>query len=323
MQACQLLNSCSDIASPRFDIIDQVTYWINSQLNLSGKRLCDLGCGPGLYTERFAKHDAKVTGVDFSKYTLDYARQQSGQSIDYIQADYLLDKLPLEFDVITLIYTDLCVLSPKQRSTQLARMRKMLNPGGHIVIDVAGTGLLDKKEETTLIENKLMNGFWAPGEYTGIQKSFVYDEQFLTLDRYVICEPDETWQVYNWFEHYTPQIIEPELHAAGFIIEKVAGDLTSSPLTHNSDLTGVIARALEINHEMLVITSISFLSLDTMRFCLSSFTWRLCRPVNLCSYSETENRSPAVPGIITHLLIPGFQQAHLRLQICNSLVPFL
>ncbi len=102
----------TDLASRRFELTDRVVNWINSQLNLSGKSLCDLGCGAGLYTNRFAAMNADVTGVDFSKYTLDYARNQAKQPIRYIQADYLLDDLPTSFDVITLIYTDLCVLSP-------------------------------------------------------------------------------------------------------------------------------------------------------------------------------------------------------------------
>lgn len=235
------LNQETDLASRRIEVIDKVTHWIDSQLSLSGKKLCDLGCGPGLYTERFAKHGAKVTGVDFSQYTLDYAKKQTKQSICYIQADYLSDMLPSGFDVITLIYTDLCVLSPEQRRNLLSKMRKMLNPGGHIVFDVAGMGLLKKREEVTLIEDNLMGGFWAPGEYVGIQKSYIYEDQYLALDRYVIVEPKETWQVYNWFQHYTQQIIESELREAGFTIDQMVGDLTGSPLIPDGELIGIIA----------------------------------------------------------------------------------
>ena len=175
------LNQETDLASRRFELIDRVVNWIDSQLNLSGKSLCDLGCGPGLYTERFAAMNADVTGVDFSKYTLDYARNQTKQPIRYIQADYLSDELPTGFDVITLIYTDLCVLSPDQRKILLGRMRRMLNPDGRIVIDVAGLGLMKSKETVTLIEDKLMAGFWAERDYVGIQKSFLYPEENLSL----------------------------------------------------------------------------------------------------------------------------------------------
>jgi len=235
------LNQETDLASRRCEAIDRVVNWIDSQINLSNKSLCDLGCGPGLYTERFAELNAKVTGVDFSKYTLDYAREQSKQPVRYIQADYLIDELPSGFDVITLIYTDLCALSKIQRRTLLGRMRGMLNSEGRIVIDVAGMGQFNNKDEITLIEDRLMGGFWSAGEYVGIQKSFLYQDQSLSLDRYVIVEPNETWQVYNWFQHYTPKSIEAELQEAGFNITEMVGDLTGEQLTADGDLIGIIA----------------------------------------------------------------------------------
>ena len=235
------LNQDTDLASRRFEVIDDVVGWIDSQLELQGKRLCDLGCGPGLYAQRFALRGAEVTGIDFSQNSLDYAKANSSSSIRYIQADYLLDDLPAGFDVITLIYTDLCVLSPNQRGVLLGKMRNMLNPGGHIVLDVAGLGLLHNRQEITLIEDRLMGGFWAAGDYVGIQKSFIYEELHLALDRYVIVEPNETWEIYNWFQHFTPQMIEEELRASGFAVVNMAGDLAGSPLTENGELIGVIA----------------------------------------------------------------------------------
>ncbi|THB75103.1 MAG: class I SAM-dependent methyltransferase [Gammaproteobacteria bacterium] len=237
------LNQETDLASRRFEVIDKVVNWIDSQLSLSGKKLCDLGCGPGLYTERFAAINANVTGVDFSKTSIEYAVAMAKQSIQYIQADYLLDDLPAGFDVITLIYTDLCVLSPAQRQNLLNRMRKMLKPGGYIVIDVAATASLASKSEVTLIEDKLMGGFWSAGEYVGIQKSYLYPEENLSLDRYLIIEPSESWQIFNWFQHFTPQSIELELTQAGFEIAEMAGDLTGKGLQPYDELIGVIAKA--------------------------------------------------------------------------------
>ncbi|MCG7904027.1 MAG: class I SAM-dependent methyltransferase [Candidatus Thiodiazotropha weberae] len=235
------LSQETDLASRRVEVIDRVVTWIDGKIELSGKKLCDLGCGPGLYTKRFSEHGAQVTGIDFSEYSLNYAKSNSGGVVNYLQADYVVDQLPTGFDLITLIYTDLCVLSPEQRSILLRKMRGMLNPGGKIVLDVAGMGLLNGRQEVTLIEDRLMGGFWAAGDYVGIQKSYLYDEQHLALDRYVIVEPDETWQIYNWFQHYTPQMIETELRNSGFAITELAGDLTGKPLVENSDLMGIIA----------------------------------------------------------------------------------
>ena len=236
------LNQETDLASRRIEVIDLVVGWIDKQLNLSGKSLCDLGCGPGLYTERFSAVGAEVTGIDFSQYALKYARSQSNGYVRYLHADYLNDSLPSGFDVITLIYTDLCVLSPGQRSILLNRMRSMLKPGGHIVLDVAGLGLFRNRQEVTLIEDRLMGGFWAEGDYVGIQKSFIYEDHYLALDRYIIVEPEKTWQIYNWFQHYSPQMIEEELRESGFAVVELAGDLTGKSLSKNGELVGIIAR---------------------------------------------------------------------------------
>ncbi len=238
------LNQETDLASRRFEIIDQVVNWIDSQLHLSGKSMCDLGCGPGLYAQRFSDKGADVTGVDFSALSLEYAdlkARENEQSIRYIHADYLVDDLPTGFDIVTLIYTDLCVLSPEQRTILLGRMREMLNADGQIVIDVAGMGLLTGKEECTLIDDQLMNGFWAKGDYVGIQRTFVYPDERLSLDRYLIVEPNETWQIFNWYQHYTPESLQAELRRAGFADVKMVGDLTGKPLEIDGDFIGVIA----------------------------------------------------------------------------------
>jgi SAM-dependent methyltransferase len=238
------LNQETDLASCRFESIDQIVNWIDSKLNLSGKRVCDLGCGPGLYTQRFSARGADVTGVDFSTHALEYANlkaRDNAQPIRYLNADYLSDDLPTGFDLVTLIYTDYCVLSPEQRSILLRRMREMLNPDGQIVIDVAGIASLACKEELIEIEERLLDGFWAEGDYVGIKRSFVYPDKNLSLDRYLIVEPDESWQIFNWFQHFTPESIEAELQNAGFEIDQMVGDLSGVPLKPESDLIGIVA----------------------------------------------------------------------------------
>jgi SAM-dependent methyltransferase len=235
------LSQETDLASRKVESIDCVVEWIDAQLDLSEKSMCDLGCGPGLYAQRFASRGAKVTGVDFSAHALDYAETQGPKTIRYIEADYLLDDLPTDFDIVTLIYTDFCVLSPAQRKILLGRMRGMLNPGGQIVLDVAAIGSFAQKEEVTIIQDRMMGGFWAADDYVGIQRTFVYPEEYLSLDRYLIVEPRETWQIYNWFQYFTPESIEAELQNAGFEIEQMVGDLSGVPLLPKSDFIGIVA----------------------------------------------------------------------------------
>lgn len=239
------LNQDTELASRRFETIDRIVTWIDSTLGLHDKRVCDLGCGPGLYAQRYAALGSDVCGVDFSEHSLEYARRQANenkQSIRYIQADYLSGELPVDFDIVTLIYTDYSVLSPTQRSRLLGRIRKMLRPGGRLVMDVAGMGSFSAKEHCTLIEDRLMGGFWAEGDYVGIQRSFVYPEECLSVDRFVIIEPTETWQIFNWFQYFSPGSLEGELGSGGYAVDEMFGDLAGQPLQEESDYIGVIAR---------------------------------------------------------------------------------
>lgn len=223
------LDPACDLASRRPEAIDRIVDWIEGHIGLSGKAVCDLGCGPGLYTERMAMHGAHVTGVDFSPRSLNHARWSATAKrlpITYREADYLKDELPEQQSIVTLIYGDFCVLSPEQRRSLLTRIRAMLKPGGHLVFDVFSRPQFGQCAEEFKCERRLMNGFWAEGDYFGFQVTFVYPDQFVALDRYLIVEPTRTREIYNWMQYFTPDEIKSELAEAGFEVTQIF-DLSS------------------------------------------------------------------------------------------------
>jgi 2-polyprenyl-3-methyl-5-hydroxy-6-metoxy-1,4-benzoquinol methylase len=66
----------SDAASRRHVTIDKdVENLLSSGFLKPGYRVLDLGCGPGLYCSRLARKGLKMTGVDISERSLDYARR--------------------------------------------------------------------------------------------------------------------------------------------------------------------------------------------------------------------------------------------------------
>ena len=72
--------------------------------------LLDIGCGPGIYAERFTKEGYQVTGIDFSKRSIDYALESALRqelSITYLFQDYLQMNLKKVFDFGTMIYCDM------------------------------------------------------------------------------------------------------------------------------------------------------------------------------------------------------------------------
>ena len=241
------LDPNTNLASRRPRTMDASVAWLDQQLTLRGKRVCDLGCGPGLYAKRFAALGAEVTGIDFSESSLAHARaeaESAGKEITYVQADYTKTRLPTETDLFTLIFCDFCALSAGQRRGLLREVHAALNPGGHFVFDVHSMREFETHEEGDLIEFRLMNGFWSANDYLGLKKSFKYPSEKVSLDRYLIIEADEQRQIYNWLQYFSEETLATELRAAGFELEATAGSLAGEPLHEDSLLIGVIAQAI-------------------------------------------------------------------------------
>jgi 2-polyprenyl-3-methyl-5-hydroxy-6-metoxy-1,4-benzoquinol methylase len=70
------LNEDIDVSSRNAKFIDRSVEWIASRFNVGARtKIADFGCGPGLYATRLAQRQADVTGIDFSKRSIQYAQE--------------------------------------------------------------------------------------------------------------------------------------------------------------------------------------------------------------------------------------------------------
>lgn len=240
------LDEKQELASRRIETIEASVDHIDQVLTLSGKTICDLGCGPGLYTERFHDRGAKTIGVDVSPVTLHHARGQAertGREIEYIKADYTKLEFSDQYDIMTMIYCDYCVLSPGQRAALLAKVKSALPSGGYFVFDVFSLAAFEGFEEGDVIEPNLMAGFWSANDYVGLKRSIKYLEDQVSLDLYLIVEKNRNWLVYNWLQYFSVETLTAELSDAGFVVDRIDGDLTGAALNDASPTLAVFARA--------------------------------------------------------------------------------
>ena len=243
MLACHL-DQETRFASRPIAEIDDIVDWLDSQLVLADKRVCDLGCGPGLYATRMVQHGADVLGVDFSKVAIAHAESQASTSQNgptYLLADYVEDELPGGFDLVTLIYFDYCALSPNDRRKLLGRIHSMLRPGGKLVMDVVAASAFTQSCEQLAIEKNLMGGFWSDKDYVGIHRTWLYEDLLLSLDHYVIVESADQWEVLNWMQYFSQNQLVGELTDAGFVVDTLAGSLTGEALVDAGPEIAVIA----------------------------------------------------------------------------------
>ncbi|HEU0297751.1 MAG TPA: class I SAM-dependent methyltransferase [Anaerolineales bacterium] len=239
------LNPDIDAASRRAETIDRSVRWMIETLRLKpGASLLDLGCGPGLYASRFAQAGFKVTGVDYSRRSIEYASRYAKENnleIDYRYQNYLEFKDENQYDAAFLIYGDFCPLSTEQRSTLLKNVHCALKPNGKFALDVT-TPEDRKKHGNKNHWYALESGFWKPGPHLVLEEGFDYPDQSIWLDQYTVIEADGKVSVYrNWFQDYTPETITHELEQGGFSVESVWGDLTGEPYTPASEWIGIMA----------------------------------------------------------------------------------
>jgi len=226
--------------------IERTVAWLVEVLGLQpGDAVIDLGCGPGLYASRLAGRGLRVTGVDYSRRSIDYATQhaqKAGLEIIYRNQDYLTLEDENLYDAALLIYGDFCPLAPEKRARLLASVRRALVPGGRFALDVT-TRLCRKKYGAGSTWYAVETGFWKPGPHLVLEQGFDYPEQSIYLDQFVIIESDGTVTVYrNWFQDYDPEAIVAELEAGGFVVEGVWSDLEGTPYSKDTQWIGLVAR---------------------------------------------------------------------------------
>jgi len=240
------LDEEGDISSRNKAFIDRSVEWIASHFNVgAGTKIVDFGCGPGLYTTLLAQRGADVTGIDFSKRSIQYAQgvaAKEGLTVRYVNQNYLEFEMEGRFHLILMIMCDFCALSPNQRRHLLGKFHMLLEPGGFLLLDVYSLTAFEQREEMVKFETNLIDGFWSPDKYYGFLNRFKYEEDKVVLDKYTIEEATRTRTVYNWFQHFTCEGLEKELTACDFAVEKFYSDVAGSPYNPKGTEFAVVAK---------------------------------------------------------------------------------
>lgn len=240
------LNENINVSSRNKKFIEQSVDWIVSKFDINDtSNICDFGCGPGLYTTRFAENGANVTGIDFSKRSIEYAKNSAKEKnleIDYVNQNYLLYDTEKRFDLITMIMCDFCALSPLQREYLLQIFFKILKPNGSILLDVYSLELFKKLEEKSEYGINLLNGFWSQEKYYGFLNTYKYEIEKVILDNYTIIEKNRNRVIYNWLQFFNKESLVQEFEKNNFIVEAVYSDVAGNKFDLNSDEIAIIAK---------------------------------------------------------------------------------
>ena len=199
------LNENVDLASRKPETIKNTVDWILEKSGGQKLNIFDLGCGPGLYSTILAEKGHNVTGVDFSENSIDYAKnkaKEDGLEINYIRSNYLELELPEQsFDLVLLIYTDLGVLLPEDRTKLLGFIHRVLKPGGTFIFDVLNDEELSNKVTPKNWE-VAEAGFWNPEPYLALSESFLYEQEKVILYQHQVVDENDKLDVYRFWTHF-------------------------------------------------------------------------------------------------------------------------
>lgn len=242
------LDADNDGASRKMTTIQKSVEWIcDCCQDVKGKKLLDLGCGPGIYAELLNDKGFSVTGIDFSKRSIAYAQnhaKETDRNIEYHYQNYLEMDYCNKFDVITMIYCDFGVLSPDDRTILLKKIYNALKVDGVLILDAWNTPYLYQFKEFHSIAYE-ENSFWTSKPCAVIQKNKYYPETNNVLERYLVITEDAC-ECYNiWNQIYSKSSFTEEICKQGFRSVSVYDDICGRSFTDSDvSICGVFSKSI-------------------------------------------------------------------------------
>jgi 2-polyprenyl-3-methyl-5-hydroxy-6-metoxy-1,4-benzoquinol methylase len=240
------LDESHDWASRRAEKRVRIVDELQRLTDLSpGDRVLDVGCGPGLYCQEWARRGMRVQGWDYAPAAIEHARRQAGEAglkIEYVRDDYRNLQAEGHFDLVTLIFGDLNVFSMTDAEALLARVRGVLRPGGYFFADVT-TPQFYPEQEMRQSFGYHEAGLWSDAPYLELHESHPVRADNLRWQRYVIVEAHSgRARVFTtWSQEYTPDTIAALLERAGLSLRAIYDDPDVSPLCDQRGWLGVLA----------------------------------------------------------------------------------
>ncbi|WP_105614645.1 class I SAM-dependent methyltransferase [Vallitalea okinawensis] len=241
------LNPEWDAASRKKETIEKTTNWLINRFKLNkDSRLIDLGCGPGLYCQKLSKNGVNITGMDYSKRSIEFAKKaakEEGLSIQYMYQDYLTMDFEKEFHIALMIYCDFGVLNVQAQKKLLSNIHRSIKEDGYFVFDVFTPVRKDLVASFKHWNIQDKGGFWSAEPYIELQEKTYDEENQLSLMKHTILKDDRVVKTYNlWEQVYTPETISKLLSQNGFEVIEIYNGLTGNKYTNSTDLLGVVAR---------------------------------------------------------------------------------
>lgn len=212
---------------------------------LTDGRICELGCGTGIMTEKFAKAGYQMIGLDKSVDMLAIAKQKQEETksdILYLNQDMTEMELDKPVDACISVCDSMnYLLQEEEMSALFERVKKYLTPGGLFIFDL---------KTVYCYRNVIGNQTWVEQdeEVSYIWENFFYEDQ--DINEYMLTifrkQPDsglyERMEEAHYQRAYSPERLKSLLAEAGLTLVDSFDEDMESPIRENSERIYLIAK---------------------------------------------------------------------------------
>lgn len=212
---------------------------------LTDGRICELGCGTGIMTEKFAKAGYQMIGLDKSVDMLALAKQKQEETksdILYLNQDMTEMELDKPVDACISVCDSMnYLLQEEEMSALFERVKKYLTPGGLFIFDL---------KTVYCYRNVIGNQTWVEQdeEVSYIWENFFYEDQ--DINEYMLTifrkQPDsglyERMEEAHYQRAYSPERLKSLLAEAGLTLVDSFDEDMESPIRENSERIYLIAK---------------------------------------------------------------------------------
>jgi SAM-dependent methyltransferase len=242
------LSQQHDAASRRFLVIDCHVEWIEKNL-LGGQpaRVLDLGCGPGLYTNRLARIGHTCRGIDFSPASVAYARQQAEEEklpCEYSLADIRTAEYGQGYDLVMLIFGELNVFRRDDALGILRKARAALNPDGRLLLEPHSFDAVRKIGQEPRNWWSAQEGLFGDDPHVVLTEAFWDEETCSATERFYVIDAGciEVERFAQSMQAYTDEDYQALIAQAGFDDLHFYGELGGQPGSPQTDFIAITAR---------------------------------------------------------------------------------
>jgi SAM-dependent methyltransferase len=189
------LSQRHDLASRRLDAIDRHVTWLHHTVagGQPGKVL-DLGCGPGLYTERLAALGHECAGIDFSPASIRYATQQAdklGLDCTYRLDDLRSADFGADFNLILFLFGELNTFTPAEAEVVLHRAAQSLADHGALVLEVHTIECVRAIGTAASTWQRSEGGLFSAEPHLVLTESIWDEQQARATEHHWVMSPEE------------------------------------------------------------------------------------------------------------------------------------